>query len=60
MRCAYCGSNEHEIKFCPKTWNGQGNLNSRKCAYCGSREHFVDECPKTWDGQIRLREKHDG
>jgi hypothetical protein len=22
MRCAYCGSKEHNVEACPKTWGG--------------------------------------
>lgn len=55
MRCTYCGGHEHVIEFCPKTWNGQGNLNARRCSYCGSNQHYADRCPKTWIGQINNR-----
>lgn len=55
MWCSYCGSDRHNIEFCEKTWDGQGNLNARRWAYCGSRDHYVEHCPKTWGGQINNR-----
>ena len=47
MYCTYCGSRQHETKYCPKTWEGQGNLAKRYCGYCGSKLHNLEECPKT-------------
>lgn len=55
MWCSYCGSTAHNINYCAKTWNGQGNLNARYCSYCGSKEHNLDRCSKTWGGQINNR-----
>ena len=46
MRCTYCGSHQHDTKYCPKTWEGQGNLNARRCDYCGSKAHEYQDCPK--------------
>lgn len=25
LRCTYCGSNQHSIEFCLKTWSGPAN-----------------------------------
>lgn len=46
MWCAYCGSNQHEIENCPKTWGGQANRNAMRCTYCGARDHNYSSCPK--------------
>ena len=46
-RCSYCGGN-HELKYCPKTWQGQSNLRNRRCSYCGSGYHERKDCPKAW------------
>lgn len=45
-KCTYCGSTHHDTKYCPKTWNGQGNLANRRCDYCGSHDHELRGCPK--------------
>ena len=50
MRCGYCGSYNHTIKNCPKTWSGSANRISMRCGYCGSRKHNIEACPKTWCG----------
>lgn len=47
MWCSYCGSKEHVIDNCPKTWGGQANRNSMRCGYCGSTNHNRPACPKT-------------
>lgn len=44
--CSYCGSRQHDVEYCPKTWEGQGNLAERRCDYCGSKSHEHAECPK--------------
>ena len=48
VRCTYCGSTTHEIKYCPKTWAGQSNINNHRCTYCGSKNHERKDCPKAW------------
>lgn len=50
MYCSYCGSREHTIKNCPKTWSGQANRASMRCSYCGSKKHILKTCPKTFQG----------
>jgi len=50
MRCTFCGSKEHNIKNCPKTWSGSANRNNMRCTFCGSKEHNVMACPKTFSG----------
>lgn len=50
MFCSYCGSRQHTITNCPKTWQGQANRNRMYCTYCGSREHNIAACPKTYSG----------
>lgn len=44
--CSYCGSHDHNIEYCPKTWDGQINLRLRYCDYCGSKDHTYEECKK--------------
>jgi len=48
--CGYCGSKEHNIEYCSKTWGGQANRNALRCGYCGGRDHNADACPKKWPG----------
>ncbi|MDQ3747994.1 MAG: hypothetical protein M3367_03100 [Acidobacteriota bacterium] len=50
MYCNYCGSGNHIIDNCPKTWGGQTNRASMHCTYCGSQHHNLPACPKTFDG----------
>jgi len=50
MRCSYCGSHDHTITNCPKTWGGSANRISMYCTYCGSKKHNINACPKTWGG----------
>lgn len=50
MYCGYCGSHQHEIDNCPKTWGGSANRANMWCSYCGARNHNVQACPKTWEG----------
>ncbi len=47
MWCGYCGSKDHTIDNCPKTWGGQANRNAMRCGYCGSTNHNRPACPKT-------------
>lgn len=46
--CSFCGSREHNLPLCPKTWGG-----SFGCGFCGSKKHKLDYCPKTNSGQLR-------
>lgn len=46
QRCTYCGSHEHTVENCPKTWGGQANRNAMRCGYCGGRDHKNTSCPK--------------
>lgn len=48
VHCSYCGSKNHGIKYCPKTWAGQSNTNNRRCTYCGDKSHERKDCPKAW------------
>lgn len=50
MRCGYCGSYEHTIKLCPRTYAGSVARMHLRCTYCGGRDHDVQACPKTHDG----------
>jgi transcriptional regulator NrdR family protein len=50
MYCSFCGSKNHIIDNCPKTWGGQANRNKMRCSYCGSRQHNIIACPKTFQG----------
>ena len=50
MRCIYCGSYQHTIKNCSRTWDGSVNRMHMRCTYCGSREHNIEACPKTFAG----------
>lgn len=50
MWCSYCGSHQHEVENCPKTYAGSANRHHMRCSYCGSTKHNVPACPKTWDG----------
>jgi hypothetical protein len=50
MWCSYCGSNQHEVENCPKTWGGQISRAKMRCSYCGSNNHNVNACPKTFEG----------
>ena len=43
--CSYCGG-PHNIKICPKTWNGSIEWRDLKCDYCGSKDHNYESCPK--------------
>lgn len=54
MNCTYCGSSNHTLKFCPKTFSGQINRKNLKCSYCGSDKHTVKACPKTHTGSSNL------
>ena len=56
MRCTYCGSNQHTVKNCPKTWDGQINRAHMRCGYCGSTTHNTKACPKTWSGSCNRDE----
>lgn len=56
-KCNYCGSREHYVEYCPKTWQGSTNQNQLRCDYCGSREHDIEYCPKTSQGQFNLRQR---
>jgi transcriptional regulator NrdR family protein len=55
MRCNYCGSNQHTIENCPKTWSGQANRRTMYCSYCGSRSHNINACPKTFEGNANRK-----
>jgi DNA-directed RNA polymerase subunit RPC12/RpoP len=50
MRCTYCGSEEHTVANCPKTWAGSANRARLRCIYCGATDHDVRACTKTWSG----------
>jgi hypothetical protein len=50
VKCSYCGSHLHDIEYCLKTWNGQGNRVHLKCNYCGSKKHNTDACKSKWPG----------
>lgn len=50
MFCSYCGSRNHMVKNCPKTWGGQANRNRMRCSYCGSQKHNLQACTKTFQG----------
>ena len=58
--CSYCGSKEHNTKFCPKTWDGWGNRQALYCSYCGSNKHTIKYCPHTWDGYGNRRANPNG
>lgn len=45
MRCGYCGSREHPIRLCPRTWAGQAALMHLRCGYCGGK-HEQKNCPR--------------
>ena len=53
MYCSFCGSHQHTIKNCPRTYSGQANRRSMRCGYCGSTTHNINACPKTWGGSAR-------
>ena len=53
MYCSFCGSHNHTIINCPKTWEGQGNRMNIYCTYCGSHKHNINACPKTHDGSAK-------
>ncbi|SCX30490.1 hypothetical protein DSM25558_4971 [Agrobacterium sp. DSM 25558] len=46
MRCTYCGSNQHNYEYCPKTWGGSTARLHLRCAYCGGQNHNYEACPK--------------
>ena len=50
MSCSYCGSSQHTLPNCPKTYKGQASRRAMRCSYCGSKDHNVRACPKTWRG----------
>ena len=40
MRCSYCGSKEHNVEACPKTWGG----NAARAWHPESvADHFVED-----------------
>lgn len=45
MSCTYCGSRQHTIKNCPKTWAGGSNRQQLRCGYCGEAGHNSMACP---------------
>lgn len=51
--CSYCGSNQHDTKYCPHTWTGQINRAKLYCSYCGSKTHTQEYCPKVWGGTYK-------
>lgn len=53
MYCTFCGSHNHMIINCPKTFNGQVNRANMRCTYCGSHKHNINACPKTFDGSAK-------
>jgi DNA-directed RNA polymerase subunit RPC12/RpoP len=60
-RCTYCGSHEHPIELCPKTWDGNTKRTvGLHCAYCGSKKHDIAHCPKTYLGNINRRNNRNG
>lgn len=46
MRCSYCGSQSHPLRYCPKTWGGSAARLHLRCDYCGGRDHNYEACPK--------------
>lgn len=50
MYCTYCGSHQHQITLCPKTWGGSCARRNLWCSYCGAKDHSIRACPKTWAG----------
>lgn len=58
--CTFCGSDRHDTKYCPYTWNGQGNRMSLYCSYCGSKTHSAKYCPKVWGGNLNRRNNPKG
>lgn len=60
-RCSYCGSDEHPLELCPKTWSGSANRRwNLYCSYCGSNKHMVEYCPKTYAGPANRRNNPNG
>lgn len=51
MRCSYCGSNRHDLRTCPKTWNGSAARANLRCTYCGGRDHDKQACRKRHTGR---------
>lgn len=58
--CTFCGSIQHDTKYCPHTWNGQINRARLLCAYCGSDKHTSTYCPKVWGGNANRRNNPNG
>jgi len=59
MRCGYCGSPQHPISHCPKTWAGSARYAQLRCTYCGGRDHNYEACQKhmgdgKMDGAVRI------
>ena len=54
MYCTYCGSDRHQVRFCPKTHQGSANRLHLRCTYCGGRDHEIQACPKTYQGSAVL------
>jgi hypothetical protein len=58
--CSYCGSHEHTIDYCPKTYCGSSNRLHLRCSYCGGKDHNYEACTKHFGsgrikGAVRIR-----
>lgn len=58
--CTFCGSKQHDTKYCPYTWDGQINRARLYCTYCGSNKHTSTYCPKVWGGNENRRNNPKG